>query len=138
VESGFYGYGQNAEGQIIKFEEKNFMSEKNKETVKQVNQAFSANNIEGFLELCSENVKWTMTGDKTVEGKDGIREFAASMGDMEPPVIANKNIIAEGDSVAAYGEMTMGGNKYDYCDVYQFQTDKIVELISYVVKVKDN
>ena len=109
------------------------MSEKNKETVKQVNAAFNENNIEGFLEVCAENVKWTMIGDKVVEGKDGIREFAASMGDMEPPVITNKNIIAEGDSVAAYGEMTMGGKKYDYCDIYQFQAGKIAELSSYVV-----
>lgn len=110
------------------------MSEQNKETIKQVNQAFEADNIEGFLEHCAENVKWTMIGDKTVEGKNGIREFAASMGEMPPPVIANKNIIADGDSVAAYGEMTMGGDKYDYCDVYEFEADKIVELNSYVFK----
>ena len=109
------------------------MSEQNKEIIKQVNDAFAANNIEGFLDLCAENVKWTMVGDKAVEGKDGIRKFAASMGDMEPPVIANKNTIAEGDLVAAYGEMTMGGKKYEYCDVYQFQADKIAELSSYVL-----
>lgn len=117
------------------------MSEQNKETIKQVNAAFGANNIEGFLELCAENVKWTMVGDKVVEGKDGIREFAASMGEMEPPKIMNKDLIAEGDSVAAYGEMTMKDKDgktvpYAYCDVYRFQADKIVELNSYVVKTE--
>ena len=117
------------------------MSEKNKETVKQVNASFSANNIEGFLEHCAENIKWTILGDRTVEGRDGIREFAASMGDMEPPVITNKDTIAEGNSVAAYGEMTMkdsGGKTvpYAYCDVYKFQDDKIVELNSYVLKTE--
>lgn len=114
------------------------MSEKNKEIVQQVNAAFEANNIEGFLDFCADNVKWTMAGEKTIEGKDGIREFANSMGDMEPPKINSKNMIAEADSVAAYGDMTMNEkgttNAYDYCDVYRFQDGAIVELISYVVK----
>ncbi len=116
------------------------MSEKNKQTVELVNAAFSQNNIEGFLELCAEDVKWTMVGDKVVEGKDGIREFMSSMGEMEPPKIDNKNMIAEADSVAAFGEMTMNEKgktiPYAYCDVYRFQDDKIVELSSYVVKTE--
>lgn len=117
------------------------MSEKNKETVKQVDAAFSANNIEGFLELCAENVKWTILGDRIIEGKTSIREFVNSMGEMEPPVIMNKNMIAESDSVAAYGEMTMKDKTgqsvpYAYCDVYKFQDDKIVELNSYVLKTE--
>lgn len=112
------------------------MSEKNKQTVEQVNAAFSQNNIEGFLEFCAEDVKWTMVGDKTVEGKDGIREFASSMGDMEPPQIDNKNMIAEADSVAAFGEMTLNGKRYSYCDVYLFENDKIVELSSYVINTE--
>lgn len=116
------------------------MSEKNKQTIEEVNAAFSQNNIEGFLELCAEDVKWTMIGEKVVEGKDGIREFVSSMGDMEPPKINNKQMIAEADSVAAFGEMTMKEKgeivPYAYCDVYQFQDDKIVELSSYVVKTE--
>ncbi len=117
------------------------MSEKNKETVKQVDAAFSANNIEGFLELCAENVKWTILGDRTIEGKNGIRDFATSMGEMEPPVITNENTIAEGDSVAAYGAVTMKDKTgkavpYAYCDVYRFQRGEIVELKSFVVKTE--
>ena len=117
------------------------MSEKNKETVERVDAAFSANNIEGFLELCAENVKWTILGDRTIEGKNGIRDFVNSMGDMEPPVITNKHMIAEMDSVAAHGEMTMKDKTgkavpYAYCDVYKFQDDKIVELNSYVLKTE--
>ena len=59
---------------------------------------------------------------------------------MEPPKITNKSTIAEGDSVAANGEMTMKEDgkdvQYSYCDVYRFDAGKITELNSYVVKNK--
>ncbi len=117
------------------------MSEKNKKIVKQVDAAFSAGNAEGFLEHCAENVKWTIVGEKMVEGKDDIRQFLSSMKGMEPPKITNREVIAEADSVAAHGEMTMQDENgktvpYAYCDIYQFQQDKIVELKSYVVKTE--
>ncbi len=115
------------------------MSDKYKEIVRQVDAAFGANNVEGFLELCAEDVKWEIIGDKTVAGKNAIRQFAASMGGMIPPKIENRRIIADGDSVAAHGTVTMtnetGENTaYDYCDIYRFQDDKIIELLSYVIK----
>jgi uncharacterized protein len=115
------------------------MAEKNKEIVRQVDAAFGENNLEGFLEHCAEGIKWTMVGEKVVEGKDGIRQFMSEMQGMEPPKITNENIIAEGDSVAANGKMTMKDKNgktvaYIYCDIYRFQGDKIVGLNSYVIK----
>lgn len=115
------------------------MSDKYKEIVEQVDAAFGANNIEGFLELCAEDVKWEIIGDKTIEGKDAIRQFAASMGGMAPPKIENRRMIADGDSVAAHGTVTMASEAgkntaYEYCDIYRFENEKIVELLSYVIK----
>jgi uncharacterized protein len=114
------------------------MSEKNKEIVRQVDAAFGENNLEGFLEHCDEKIIWTIPGDRVVKGKDGIRQFMSEMKGAEPPKITNTNTIAEGNLVAANGEMTMKEGeknvKYAYCDVYHFDGDKIVELNSYVVK----
>ena len=116
------------------------MSERNKVIVRQVDAAFSESNLEGFLEHCAEEIVWTIPGDRIVEGKEEIRQFMTEMKGMEPPKITNKNTIAEGDSVAANGEMTMKEDgedvRYSYCDVYRFQGEKIVELNSYVVKNK--
>ncbi|MCM2359336.1 MAG: nuclear transport factor 2 family protein [Geobacteraceae bacterium] len=50
------------------------MSAKSKEIVEKVNTAFAENNLEGFLSFCADDVKWTMVGDKTVTGKDAIRQ----------------------------------------------------------------
>ncbi|HSQ20177.1 MAG TPA: nuclear transport factor 2 family protein [Blastocatellia bacterium] len=114
------------------------MSTKHKETVEKVNASFAEGGVEGFLSFCADDVVWTMVGNKTVKGKNAIREWMASM-DMEPPKFTVDNIIAEGDFVTAHGDMTMKDKDgktvpYAYCDIYRFRDGKIVELSSFVIK----
>src|SRR3989442_13214809 len=70
------------------------MSVNNKAIVEKVNAAFAEGSTEGFLAFCAEDVAWTMVGDKTVQGKDAIRQWMASMGPMEPPQFTVHNVIA--------------------------------------------
>ena len=114
------------------------MSETRKEIVEKVDAAFGQNNLEGFLSFCTEDVEWTIVGEKNVKGKESIRQWMATI-ESEPPRFQVKNVIAEGDFVTAYGDMTMkdkDGNAvpYAYCDIYRFRGDKIVELTSFVVR----
>jgi ketosteroid isomerase-like protein len=114
------------------------MSAKNKQIIDQVNAAFAKNNFEGFLGFCTDDVAWTMIGEKHVKGKDAIRQWMKSMSG-EAPKFTVSNVIAEGDFVIAYGDMTMKDESgiaapYSYCDVYRFRGDKIAELTSYVIK----
>ena len=88
--------------------------------------------------FCAEDVAWTMVGDTTLQGKDAIRQWMASMGPMEPPQFTVHNVIAEGDFVTAYGDMTMQDKDgavvpYAYCDIYHFRGEKIVELRAFVI-----
>ena len=114
------------------------MSSRNKEIVENVNASFAANNLEGFLALCADDVEWTMVGEKTCKGKAAIREWIKEM-PSEPPVFNVATLIAEGDLVMAQGDMTMNEKEraavpYSYCDIYRFRGDKIVELKSFVIK----
>ena len=113
-------------------------TERIKEIIEKVNASFEKNNPEVFLDHCTDDVKWLMAGDEVRTGKDAIREFMASMGDAKLTELNVTQIIAEGDSAACYGEMTMdeGGtpSSYSYCDVYRFTGEKIAELRSFVVK----
>jgi uncharacterized protein len=116
------------------------MSVKNKEIVVKVDAAFAENNVEGFLSFCADDVEWTMVGDRTVKGKEDIRRWLGSMG-TDPPNFSPSGVIAEGDSVSAYGTMTMKDKsgeavKYAYCDIYRFRGDKIVELRSFVINTE--
>ena len=118
------------------------MSQKNKDTVKKVNDSFLEGNFEGFLNYCTDDVQWTIVGDVSNRGKETIRQWMNSMGDQEPPKFTVIDpVIADGDFVAARGDMTMkdkDGNEgqYSYCDIYRFSGDKIAELTSFVVKTE--
>jgi len=114
------------------------VSQRNKDIVEKVNASFAANNLEGFLSHCTDDIVWTMVGEKPVNGKDAIREWISSM-PMDPPVFDVATLIGEGDIVMAHGDMTMTDKDrkttaYSYCDVYHFRGDKIVELKSFVIK----
>jgi uncharacterized protein len=117
------------------------MSETNKAIIEKVNAAFLKGGTEEFLSFCTEDIQWTMLGDRTVKGKDAILNWMAPMKTMEPPKFTVKNVIAEGDFVVACGDMTMKDTEgkivpYSYCDVYRFRGDKIAELTSYVIKTE--
>lgn len=117
------------------------MGNNNKVIVEKVNAAFAKGDTEVFLEHCLDNVVWNMVGEKTTKGVKAIREWMASMGGMEPPKFTVDTMIADGDFVACYGDMTMknktgSSEDYSYCDVYRFSGDKIAELRSFVVKHK--
>ncbi len=117
------------------------MSEKNKEIIEKVNAAFAEGSTEGFLSFCAEDVEWTMVGDKTVKGKEAIRQWMASMEMPEPPKFTIDNVIAEGDFVMAHGDMTMKDKdgktaQYSYCDIYRFRGDEIVELRAFGIKTE--
>lgn len=119
------------------------MSSTNKEIIEKVNAAFAEGNSEKFLSFCAENAEWQMVGDKTFKGKQAIREFMSLMehSGMEPPKFTVDEMIADGDSVVAYGDMTMKDNSgetasYSYADFYRFRNGEIIRLQSFVVKHK--
>ena len=57
------------------------------------------------------------------------------------PQLTVHNIIAEGDFVTAYGDMTMQDKdgavvSYAYCDFYHFRGDTIVALRAFVIQTE--
>ena len=117
------------------------MSEKNIAIVKEINDAFTRNEIEGFLAHCTEDLVWYMAGEKPQKGKAAIREWMGKMEGHEPPKFTVDSIFGDDNNVACCGDMTMKNadgkeGKYSYCDVYTFQGDKVAELRSYVVAHK--
>jgi ketosteroid isomerase-like protein len=108
-----------------------------KDVVQKVNDAFASNRLEDFLACCADDVEWVMVGDRTVKGKDEIRKWMGSV-PAEPPRFEVDAIVAEGDYVVCYGDMTMkeGSDNvpYSYCDTYRFEGDQIKEMRSYVIK----
>jgi uncharacterized protein len=114
------------------------MSEKNKEILLEGNAAIAEGNHEGFLLFCDDDIEWTFVGDKTLKGKEAVRQWMATTY-LEPPKFMVANLIAEGDFVTALGDITMKDEDgkaahYAYCDIWRFRSGKIVELRAFVIK----
>lgn len=119
------------------------MSEKNIAIVKEINDAFTKNNVEGFLAHCTEDLYWGMAGETEQKGKPAIREWMKQMEGHEAPKFTVEAIFGDDTHVACHGQMTMKDpqgkeGKYSYCDVYTFKGDKVSELRSFVVAHKSD
>ncbi len=119
------------------------MSGKNKANLEEANAAIAEGNYERFLSFCADDTQWTFVGDRTLKGKEAVRQYMATTY-IEPPKFTVTNLIAEGDFVTALGDITMKDEDgkaadYSYCDIWRFRDDKIVELRAFVIKteVKD-
>ncbi len=104
-----------------------------KRIVEQANAAFSRNDMEAFLSLCTENVEWSMVGESNVKGKQAIREWLKSM-DPGTPTIKLDRIVADDDTAVACGSFVMKNVPYEFCDVYRFEGERISSLKAFVVK----
>ncbi|MBD2069019.1 nuclear transport factor 2 family protein [Leptolyngbya sp. FACHB-671] len=116
------------------------MSEKNKAILEEANAANAAGNYEGFLSFCTDDTKWTFVGDKTLNGKEAVRQYMAETY-IEPPKFTVANLIAEGDFVTAVGDITLKdkdgkATDYSYCDIWRFRGGKLAELRAFVIKLE--
>jgi len=119
------------------------MSDNNKEIVRKVNKSFANGDFEEFLSSCAEDVEWTIYGDRTVKGREAIRDWMRQMAaeNPEPPIfIGSDLVLADGDYVVSRGEMKMKDKSgktipYSYCDIYRFRGAEIAELQSFVVNI---
>ena len=117
------------------------MSEDNKATLKNANAAMAEGKFEEFLSFCADDTKWTMVGDKTLEGKEAVRRWMAETY-VEPPKFEVAEMIAEGDFVTAIGEITLKDKSgkstyYSYCDVWRFRGGKMLELQAFVIETEN-
>jgi uncharacterized protein (TIGR02246 family) len=114
------------------------MSDTNKAVLIEANEAITRGDYEGFLAFCTEDTRWTFVGDRTLEGKEAVRRYMAEVY-TEPPVFTVHRMIAEGDSLAAIGEITLkdadgAPTHHAYCDVWRFRDGLMAELQAYVVQ----
>ncbi|MDA6071508.1 nuclear transport factor 2 family protein [Flavobacterium sp. AC] len=111
----------------------------NKAILEMANKALTAGNNEGFLSFCTDDTHWTFVGDKTLKGKEAVREYMAKEY-LEPPQFIVENLIAENDFVTAVGKISLkdeNGNEthYSYCDVWHFREGKMSELKAFVISI---
>jgi len=101
--------------------------------------AFASGNADFIVDHVSDDILWIIHGDQTHDGKENFSNAVHTMKEYTADELIINNIITEGNQASSNGEMTMGGKKYVYCDIYTFTdtTGNILkEMISYVLEIK--
>lgn len=116
------------------------MNTDNKDILLKANACVAEGNNEGFLSYCTSDVKWEFVGDKTLIGKDAVREYMKEVY-VKPPQFDVENLIAGGDYVTAIGKIGMENENgqvvnYSYCDVWRFHDGKMAELKAFVIEIQ--
>jgi uncharacterized protein (TIGR02246 family) len=116
------------------------MSETYKAILEAANAAIVQGDYEGFLGLCTEDTKWVFVGDRTIDGKEAVRQWMATAY-KEPPQFKVLRLVAEGDCVTAIGEITLKDDAgkathHAYCDVWRFRDGRMAELHAFVIEAR--
>lgn len=113
------------------------MSKTHKEILTKANEAIARGDFEGFLLHCTDETVWNFLGEKTLKGKEAVRRWMAETY-KEPPRFKVRQLIAEGEYLAALGEITLKNENgkdtdFSYCDVWRFENGRMAELNAFVV-----
>ena len=121
------------------------MSEQNKAIVQQAYNNFKTGDIEGLLNLMSDDITWTLpemqgvpfSGKRT--GRASIAEFFDSVGSSQEVLsFEPRELIAEGDKVVALGSYSWrvkaNGREFggDFAHVWTIQDGKAVVFQEYM------
>ena len=106
------------------------MSEQeNKELIKKGYAAFSAGDVETVMSLFDDDVEWVQPGESAVSGTfHGKAEVMEHFGRMAEKALTVKliRLLAEGDTVVAITEVTVGGETGEDADVFTIRNGKTV------------
>lgn len=109
-----------------------------KEFLKELNIAFAKGKADFIVEHVSDDIVWTIYGDKKIVGKEAFGKEIHAMKQYSADEMTLHSIITHGRDASANGEMHMDDKTYAFCDVYKFTntTSMILkEIQSYVVKL---
>ncbi|WP_324719112.1 nuclear transport factor 2 family protein [Salinimicrobium sp. HB62] len=118
------------------------MTEKEK-FLRDVNKAYAEGDEKFFMDHITDDICWTVVGEKDIAGKAEFKEVLDQMKEMpeveiqvENVFVANNNGIVEGVIIS---RNRLGQKKhFGFCDIYKFTEGKefkIFAITSYVIDI---
>ncbi len=109
-----------------------------KEFLKNFNIAFATGDAEFIIKHVSDDIEWTIYGDKKISGKEQFEQEMNIMKEYTADEVTIHSIITHGREASLNGEMKMGDKTYAFCDVYRFTnttSDIVKQMDSYVLSI---
>lgn len=109
------------------------------------NKAFSKNDTDFILKSLSDDVVWTMVGDKTMKGKEEVRIALKEMDGVEALEMQIDHVVTNGSTAAVDGYMEIRKpsgeiSSFGFCDIYEFSKNDnslINIMTSYVLPLRN-
>jgi ketosteroid isomerase-like protein len=107
------------------------LEKKNIELVKEGYKAFSAGDVDTVMSLFDDNIEWVQPGDSaisgTYHGKAEVGEYLSRLAEKSVTVKLNR-LLADGDTVVALTEVTVGDERGQDADVFTLRNGKTVRV----------
>lgn len=128
-------YSQNKN---LKSKKSNIMN--NTKILIEANQLVREGKYEEYLSYLTEDSKWVFVGERTLLGKEAVRQYIKEFY-LAPPIFDMERSIEEGDFVTAAGNISLKNldgsySHYSYCDIWRFDNGKLAEVTAYVIEKK--
>ena len=105
--------------------------EQNIELIKKGYEAFAAGDIDTVMSLFDDNIEWVQPGDSTISGtyhgKAELGEYLSRLAEKSVTVKLNR-LLADGDTVVALTEVTVGDERGQDADVFTLRDGKTVRV----------
>jgi len=105
--------------------------QKNIELVRKGYEAFSAGDVDTVMSLFDDNIEWVQPGDSaisgTYHGKAELGEHLSRLAEKSVTVKLNR-LLADGDTVVALTEVTVGNERGEDADVFTLRDVKTVRV----------
>ena len=113
-----------------------------KALLRDFNVAFAENDAEFILANVSDDVVWTIVGDREIQGRGEFADSVEAMTDVDVAALTIDHVITHGTTASVDGTVRLDdGAVYAFCDVYEFSSQakdaKIRSMMSYVIEVGD-
>jgi hypothetical protein len=110
------------------------MSETNVDVVKKGYEAFSAGDVETVMSQFDDRIEWVQPGESAISGiYRGKAEFGEYLRQLAEKAVGVRALrfMADGDTVVAFTEVTIGSEMGEDADVYTVRDGKIVHAQIY-------
>lgn len=99
--------------------------------------AFAKGNIKSVLGQVTGDVRWTVIGDWSIQGKEELVGALEPFMNDKPVELTILHVVTHGKAGAVNGTVKLKSGKVRaFCDVYEFSSargDRVQEITSYVI-----
>jgi hypothetical protein len=101
--------------------------------------AFAKGDAKFILSHVTNDIRWNIVGDKSIQGKDNFAQALRSMKNEKAAELTIHHVATHGKAGAANGIRKLkNGKTRAFCDVYEFRGTtgtRVKEIASYVIDI---